>query len=344
MVASLLQSKRKSNRKGGKSQSSSDDVVEVPPPATGGALVKEAMVAQPAAVLSVEKESPNGGIAEEVGQAMKDAQPILPPVSFQDPEAFPPPIPQDPKSVQTTSPTKTMTFKPTTEFTLGKESFNFAKIFSPFLQRASCSFVESSEKSEGQEEEPPIIANTIQRIGRPPTLEGGDTTMGEAPEMAISDPSSGFPAFLARFGSLEFNSLPASHFHRFRPPFGSFLHFSVPVEGFPLLEELFKAHGDFTSGFRGGIFLDNIPMELLCTVLISLRDSSLDSLSEEGFWSREEWKVSEDLNVEIAAAKEALARAYKALQDLKGKKQLVLSSSIVPAIPSRGSLLTGLMP
>ena len=53
------------------------------------------------------------------------------------------------------------------------------------------------------------------------------------------------------------------------------------VEGLSLLEGLFKAYGDFTSGFRGGIFLGNILMELMCAVLISLRDSSPDSLYEE---------------------------------------------------------------
>ena len=55
----------------------------------------------------------------------------------------------------------------------------------------------------------------------------------------------------------------------------------MPIKGLPLLEGLFKAHGDFTSEFRGGVFLGNILMELLCVVLISLRDSSLDSLTKE---------------------------------------------------------------
>ena len=105
--------------------------------------------------------------------------------------------------------------------------------------------------------------------------------MGEAPEVAISDPNLGLPTFLAHFDLLEFNSLPASHFHRFGPPFGNFLRFSMPMEGLPLLEGLSKIHGDFTSGFKGGVFLGNILMKLLCNVLISLRDSSLDSLSEE---------------------------------------------------------------
>ena len=107
-------------------------------------------------------------------------------------------------------------------------------------------------------------------------------------------------------------------------------------------------------------------------MLIFLRDSSLDSLSEERLL---EWrgvvqdlieakfnlsflleylrslahvlfqrKVSKDLDVEIAAVEEALARAHKVLQDLKVKKQLVLSSSTIPAIPSGGTLMTGLMP
>ena len=54
-------------------------------------------------------------------------------------------------------------------------------------------------------------------------------------------------------------------------------------------------------------------------------------------------KASRDLDAKIAAAEEALARAHKALQDLKVKKHLVLSSSIVPTIPSRSSLLTSLL-
>lgn len=89
--------------------------------------------------------------------------------------------------------------------------------------------------------------------------------------MTVSDPGSNFSTFLAHFDSMESNSLPVSHFHRFGPPFGSILRFFVPVEGLPLLEGLFKAHGDFTSGFKGGILLGSILMELLCAVLVSLR-------------------------------------------------------------------------
>ena len=111
--------------------------------------------------------------------------------------------------------------------------------------------------------------------------------MGKAPEVAISDPDSGLHAFLARFDLLEFNSLLASHFYRFGPSYGNFLRFFVLMEGLPLLEGLLKVHGDFISGFRGGVFLGNILMELLCAVLISLRDSSLDSLSKEKLL---EWK------------------------------------------------------
>ena len=196
--------------------------------------------------------------------------------------------------------------------------------------------------------------------------------MEEALEMVVSGPNLGLYAFLARFDYLEFNNLPVSHFHRFGPPFGNFLRFFVPVEGLPLLEGLFKVNGDFTSRFRGGVFLGNILMELLCIVLISLRDSSLDSLSKERLLEWREMvqdlveakfnlyflleylrtlaqmlfqmKVSKDLDAEIAVVEEALARAHKALQDLKVKKQLVLSSSIVIAIPSGDSLLTGLIP
>ena len=105
--------------------------------------------------------------------------------------------------------------------------------------------------------------------------------MKESPAMAVSGPSSGLFVFLACFDSLEFKNLPTIHFHRFGPSFGNFVCFSMPVKGLPLLEGLFKAHGDFTSGFRGCVFLGNILIKLLCTVLVSLRDSFLDSLSEK---------------------------------------------------------------
>ena len=87
-------------------------------------------------------------------------------------------------------------------------------------------------------------------------------------------------------------------------------------------------------------------MELLCAVLVSLRDSFVDSLSKEKLL---EWTVqdlleakfnlsfllnhlhllacvlfqrqaSRSIDAEIAAAEEALARAHKALQDLKVKR------------------------
>ena len=117
--------------------------------------------------------------------------------------------------------------------------------------------------------------------------------MGKTPGVATLDPASGLPTFLARFDLLEFNSLPASHFHHFGTSYGSFLRFYVPMEGLSLLEGLFKRHGDFTGGFRGGVFLGNILMELLCAVMIFLKDSLLDSLSEEKLL---EWRgVVQDL-------------------------------------------------
>ena len=134
---------------------------------------------------------------------------------------------------------------------------------------------------------------TIQKVDSSPIATSGDATMGKAPEVAISNPDSGPPAFLARFDLLGFNSLPTSYFHHFEPSYGNFLSFSVLVEGLPLLEGLHKVHGDFTSGFRGGVFLGNILMELLRAMLIFLRDSSLDSLSEERLLA---WrKVVQDL-------------------------------------------------
>ena len=56
--------------------------VEVPPLVPSGALVKEVVAAQPIAALGVEKELPFGGVAEEVRQTVKDAQPIMPSASL----------------------------------------------------------------------------------------------------------------------------------------------------------------------------------------------------------------------------------------------------------------------
>ena len=117
--------------------------------------------------------------------------------------------------------------------------------------------------------------------------------MGKTSGVATLDLASGLPTFLARFDLLEFNSVLASHFHYFGSSYGSFLRFYMPMEGLLLLEGLFKRHGDFTGGFRGGVFLENIPMELLCAMMISLKDSLLDSLSEEKLL---EWRgVVQDL-------------------------------------------------
>ena len=90
--------------------------------------MKKVMTAQFATPLGVEKEPPSGVVAEEVEQAVKDAQSTLPstPLAVQDPETFQPPVPRDPKPMQTPSPTKTMTLEPTIEPTLGKESLGGA--------------------------------------------------------------------------------------------------------------------------------------------------------------------------------------------------------------------------
>ena len=189
---------------------------------------------------------------------------------------------------------------------------------------------------------------TVQAVEGSLAPTGGDTSIGKTPGVAALDPVSGLSTFLALFDFLEFNSLPTSHFHHFGPSYGSFLCFSVPMEGLPLLKELFKRHENFTSGFKGGVFLGNILMELLCAMLISLKGSSSDSLSEEKLL---EWRgvvqdlleakfslsfllehlrllaqvlfqrqASKSIDAEITAAEEALAHAHKTLQDLKIKR------------------------
>lgn len=91
------------------------------------------------------------------------------------------------------------------------------------------------------------ISQTILRSGGLSLLKEKNKTIEETLEMTVIGPSSKFPDFLTQFDSLEFNSLPASHFHCFRPPYSNFLQFSMPGEGFPLLEGLFRVHRDFIS-------------------------------------------------------------------------------------------------
>ena len=95
---------------------------------------------------------------------------------------------------------------------------------------------------------------TNQKAEGSPIPAGWDTVMGDVPGVVALDLDSRLSTFLARFDLMEFNSLPASHFYSFGSSYGSFLCFSVPVEGLPLLESLLKSHGNFTSGFRGGDF------------------------------------------------------------------------------------------
>lgn len=112
-----------------------------------------------------------------------------------------------------------------------------------------------------------VITQTILRPSGLSLPEEKDTAIEETLEMFVIGPSLGLPTFLTRFNSQEFNSLLVSHFHHFGPPYTNFLRFFMPAKGFPFLEGLFRAHEDFISGFRGGVFLGNTLMELLCVVL-----------------------------------------------------------------------------
>ena len=112
-------------------------------------------------------------------------------------------------------------------------------------------------------------------------------------------------------------------------------------------------------------------MELLYVVLISLRNSSLDSLSEKKIL---EWRglvqdlleakfnlsllehlcslvhvlfqrqACRNMDSEIAVVEEALAYAHKVLQYLKVKRQRVLSFPAILAASLDGSLLAGFIP
>ena len=95
---------------------------------TGGTWVKEVMTIPSVVPPSMENKPPSGDVTEEVGQPVKDVQPILlsVPPATQDPKACQPPVPQDPSLMQTLSPTKTVSLEPMTEPSLNKKSLGGA--------------------------------------------------------------------------------------------------------------------------------------------------------------------------------------------------------------------------
>ncbi|KAL0001261.1 hypothetical protein SO802_015042 [Lithocarpus litseifolius] len=130
-------------------------------------------------------------------------------------------------------------------------------------------------------EVPIEIPQATSSLGHLSLLEEKDMAMEETPKMTVLDLGVGLPAFLTRFDSLEFNSLPISHFHCFGTPCATFLQFSVFAEG---------SHG----GEAQSLLLAGVPPVALF-----------------------QRKIFKGLDAEIVATKEALARAHKVVQDLK---------------------------
>lgn len=115
------------------------------------------------------------------------------------------------------------------------------------------------------------------------------------------------------------------------------------AEGLPLLEGLLRVHGDFTSRFRGDVFLGNILMKLLCVVLVSLKSTSLNSLSEERLL---EWRgvvqnlMEAKLNLSLLEYLRSMAHALFQRNIFKGLNAEIVATEKV----QEGPLLAGFMP
>ena len=70
---------------------------------------------------------------------------------------------------------------------------------------------------------------------------------------------------------------------------------------------------------------------------------SVGSLASVGSYAVSE-AIIQEYRHEIVVVEEALAHAHKVLQDLKVKRQRILSTLIVPVISLDASLLAGLIP
>lgn len=119
-----------------------------------------------------------------------------------------------------------------------------------------------------QEEVVDVAANQAP----PKSVEGEDEVVNAvAAELA---------AFLLRFNQEEYNTHQPSYFWPLSGPNMSFLSFSVPAEGLPLLNALLEKHGDFTVGFKLGVGTGDFMLHLLCCVLIDMVHSFFETLTE----------------------------------------------------------------
>uniref|UniRef100_A0A2N9F869 Uncharacterized protein n=1 Tax=Fagus sylvatica TaxID=28930 RepID=A0A2N9F869_FAGSY len=119
-----------------------------------------------------------------------------------------------------------------------------------------------------QEEVVDVAANQAP----PKSVEGEDEVVNAvAAELA---------AFLLRFNQEEYNTHQPSYFWPLSGPNMSFLGFSVPAEGLPLLNALLEKHGDFTVGFKLGVGTGDFMLHLLCCVLTDMVHSFFETLTE----------------------------------------------------------------
>ncbi|KAL0010920.1 hypothetical protein SO802_006028 [Lithocarpus litseifolius] len=160
------------------------------------------------------------------------------------------------------------------------------------------SLSETSERSEGQEDKHPMMAEVITQAHEEALPQGSGT---KEPELAITKEAKGLapnvqtieaqtriPQTIQRpesppvleGGDITMKEAPemtvldlSSGLPIFLSRFDSLEFNSLPISQFHLFGPPF-------ANFLGGVFLANILMELLCVVLISLMDSFLNSLSE----------------------------------------------------------------
>ena len=92
---------------------------------TGGTSLKGVVVTQPPTISSVEEGLPNGEVAGEAKQVVKDVEFVQAPISpiIPDPRATQTTVPKDPKLRQTPSPARIVIAEQAIELMVAKESF-----------------------------------------------------------------------------------------------------------------------------------------------------------------------------------------------------------------------------
>uniref|UniRef100_A0A2N9F3H0 Aminotransferase-like plant mobile domain-containing protein n=1 Tax=Fagus sylvatica TaxID=28930 RepID=A0A2N9F3H0_FAGSY len=94
-------------------------------------------------------------------------------------------------------------------------------------------------------------------------------------------------SFFQEFDRVAISRHRPQHFWIFDSAEVDFYDYSVPRDGIQFLEAIWKKYGNFISNFRLGNFVGGAMLTLLCCVLMQMRNTSLEDVTETNIL---EWK------------------------------------------------------